>query len=443
MDVTATRRLVPLAVVIALALVAAGGAALGLAQAPSVSKPTVGRVRTAPVAPPTAPTITTTPPPTAPPAPSLRLGTVAFFDPQHGYGVFTRTDGPTCTALVGPTGDGGADFAALVSVTSWPCGWSAPATSLAFDDHGDGFLYGPGLFVTHDAGATWSPNSQPGQVLSVEALGESVWMVEADCPGGQGSQLCPIALLESTDGGRTWSPSPSLPPGATGEPYTGGAQDQTPLVRVSVRSAYLVTNPGLGNPPQPARLWFTSDGGASWSARSPQCAAGPYSTVLSAAPDGTLWSACADEPGAGFQSKVVARSFDGGRTWITETEADCLQPPSPQVPPACRTLDSGYLGGVDAVSATRAFMVGDRLPLLVTNDGGETWTATAPGGSGGGSAHVIFFDADHGLVLGDDPNNDEIPTLWTTSDGGQHWSSVMPSAASAVTGNVGKARPPL
>ena len=410
----ASRKLAPVTVLGALLAFATGGAALGLAQAPAPG-PTVSP---APVAPSRAPSTTTLPASTVPPpAPSLRLSAIAFFDPEHGYAYFTRTDGGNCTSLVGPTNDGGADFSSLVVVTSWPCDETAPATSLAFDDHGDGFLYGPGLFVTHDGGATWSPSDQPSQVLSVQALGESVWMVEAGCPAIGPHSPCPTGLLESSDGGRTWAPSPSLPTGAdapsSGEPALG----QTWLVRLSELSAYLLANLGPVNGTTDLRLWFTGDGGASWVPRMSPCTGSPaLSAVLSAAPDGTLWAVCAGEPSTGYQGKAVALSSDGGRTWATQ--ANCLYVP-PRVPPGCEALDFGYLGQVDAVSSTRAFLAGGRLPLLVTDDGGRRWVTTVPvlGDSGGGTGPVVIFDPADGFLLGDDPNNDEVPTLWVTADG--------------------------
>ena len=83
------------------------------------------------------------------PIPSLAsttLTTIAFFDPTTGYGGFTRSEsgGRQCEYLVGKTADGGKQFGSLVTVTSWVCdadqpNATRPPSSLAFDDHGDGF----------------------------------------------------------------------------------------------------------------------------------------------------------------------------------------------------------------------------------------------------------------------------------------------------------------
>jgi len=78
------------------------------------------------------------------------------------------------------------------------------------------------------------------------------------------------------------------------------------------------------------------------------------------------------------------------------------------------------------VSAQQAYLVGSRSNLLVTNDGGATWQPVDPptAGNGGGTSQVIFFYALDGVFLGDDDNNNEISTIWRTSDGGQQWTPV-------------------
>jgi hypothetical protein len=200
------------------------------------------------------------------------LRDIAFFDPTTGYGVFVKQGASLCRDLVGHTTDGGAEFGSLVSVTSWSCSGDAPVSSLAFDDHGDGFLYGPELFVTHDGGTSWASSPQPGVVVVVEALGLSVWMMEADCPpaGQSSTKGCPLQLLQSANGGRSWKSSPSEPPGTTAPDYGGGlveesAQSQTWLVRLNQSSAYVLSNPIANSSalPNDAPLWFTENGGTS------------------------------------------------------------------------------------------------------------------------------------------------------------------------------------
>jgi len=294
---------------------------------------------------------------------------------------------------------------------------------LAFDDHDDGFLYGPGLMVSHNGGLTWTAMNEPGNVLSVEALGLSIWMVEASCPVASGPQTaCPLTLQESTDGGRTWQ-STDFPAHSSFNHDFGG------MTRVSTTSAYVLSDPNSdGNGlPDYADLWFTSDSGGSWSKVLVPCGMDAMTDQLSVAPDGVLFVVCASEPSAGSQLKSVVRSADGGAEW--QVESDCIVTSiSPQPACASSAIGFGYLGSIEATSADTVYLVGARSSLLVTHDGGQTWSAVMPliGGTDDGTIRVIFFNANDGLVFGHDGNNDEAATIWHTSDGGGQWYPLVP-----------------
>ena len=364
---------------------------------------------------------------------SQTLTAIAFFNPKMGYGVFTRQGAVKCQDLVGPTTDGGAIFGPLVPVTSWTCANGASVDSLAFDDHGDGFLYGPDLMVTHDGGTTWVRSAQPGTVLSVEALGTSVWMEEAECPSPSISRTCAVRLFESTDGGRTWSSTSSAPPNAVVNAYVG-PEGQSWMVRISQSSAYLLQNV-VSNPQDQANtapLWFTTDGGTSWTERSIPCAvlsslSGGESISLSAAPDGTLLAVCAGEGGAGSQDKSALRSTNGGVTWTVQSSCHIASPASAPGT-SCDIFTFGYLGGIDAVSADTVFLYGGRSSLLVSHDGGALWQVVQPliGDDSGGTQQAIFFNGPDGVVLGEGGATNEEVTLWSTSDGGTQWTAVVP-----------------
>ena len=344
-------------------------------------------------------------------APMWPLVSVSFASPATGYGVFQREseNGVDCTDFVAATIDGGRRFSAPVLVTSWNCFDTEFYSALAFDDVGDGFLYGTSLFVTHDDGHQWSASAQPGPVLDVEAVGRSIWMIEATCrSGAPDAAECPSRLLDSDNGGRTWSlmRTPRFVEilGAVG----------TYLVRESARAAYLVARPTM-NPygrDDSAPVWFTRNGGATWSSRRIPCGMDATSVVMAAAPNGALVAVCASEGSAGYQPKSVLRSTDDGRTWTFE-----LRCRHPWVLTCSSPLDVGYLGNVVAPSPANFFEVGGRSLLNVSVDGGASWKPVTPSiGAAGGTSQVIFFNRRQGLVLVSFPTQ-----LWVTSDGGAIW----------------------
>ena len=358
------------------------------------------------------------------------LRQVAFFDPQSGYGLFETRPGDGCGEAVGRTGDGGATFGPLVTVTSGPCGTAVGGQGLAFSDHGDGFVYGPALFTSHDGGARWAAVPEPGPVEAVVPLGSSVWMVTADCPAGAGPLTpCALQVSQSDDGGRQWHPAATQPPVAARSSATlpEPAQGQSWLVRTGVDTAYVVGPPAAptaSGVPDDAPLAWTGNGGRTWARRQIPCAVPALSVALSAAPDGALVAACASQPAAGYQPKSAAVSTDGGRTWAQR---------GPCQPGGCAPspLTGGYLGTIDALSATEAFVIGPRSQLDQTTDGGATWTGRSdPGDTAGGGAQVVFFDARHGLVLGDTEASGRV-AIWHTSDGGASWSTFTRSGSEA------------
>jgi photosystem II stability/assembly factor-like uncharacterized protein len=357
---------------------------------------------------------------TVAPRPTLSLESIDFSSPSSGLGVFTEESlsGLTCQDFVGRSIDGGAKFTSLVHVMSWNCSNFNFSSSLTSDGHGDVFLYGPRLYVSHDNARTWIRVPQPEFVSNVNAVGLSVWMVESACIHATTvfPSSCPVRLLESSNGGRTWEQSPTIPQGAASG-ISSGADGQSYLARLSRSRAYLMlvphSKPGVG--PSVAPLWFTSDGGRSWSNRQVPCRIGALSSVFSVATNGALMAVCASQPSAGSQIKSVLESTDGGRTWTLKTDSN---------------INFGYLEAIDLVTSKEAFLVGGRSSLLVTHDGGTRWRAVQPliGSSAGGTSQVIFFNRSHGLVLGNNDNDNENLTLWSTTDGGKHWTAELPIA---------------
>lgn len=358
---------------------------------------------------------------------NTELADVAFLSPTRGYGLFVVEGSVTCSDRVGATTNGGARFSLPVFVTSWRCANTPPARSLAFDDHGDGFLYGPRLLITHNSGATWTSSPQPGSILSVEVLGSSIWMLETSRPvpsPASNNSTNRLLLFDSSNGGRTWSTLPTPRP-ADVEP--ANAVGSGWLVRISPTSAYLAANPRVRNGRQvdATPLWFTSDSGATWFSRTIPCSSFNTNIALSVSPGGTLFDVCASEPSAGEQPKETLRSTNEGRTWHVRSMCH-FSPAAMQCTPGSQT--GGYLGEIDAVSGSTVYLVGGRSSLDVSRDGGIKWMAVPPGlgSTAGGTSQVTFFTPSVGIVLGDGDQENERPTLWSTTDGGVRWSTRVP-----------------
>jgi photosystem II stability/assembly factor-like uncharacterized protein len=134
---------------------------------------------------------------------------------------------------------------------------------------------------------------------------------------------------------------------------------------------------------------------------------------------------CAAQPSAGVQLKSVSVSADGGQTWTVHNpcpgsiSAQCMN---------TNQLNFGYLGQVDFTSATSAYVVGDRSPLLVTHDSGSSWQAEQEiGDVTGPPAQVIFFDTAHGIVLGRGNTAASNPiVIWHTNNSGASWTKQTP-----------------
>ena len=78
------------------------------------------------------------------------------------------------------------------------------------------------------------------------------------------------------------------------------------LVRTGPASGYLAALAVNPYPVAPGhwvqgRLWFTGDGGRSWSRRATPCTGMSY--AVSAAPGGVLLAVCAAEPGSGERAR--------------------------------------------------------------------------------------------------------------------------------------------
>lgn len=287
--------------------------------------------------------------------------------------------------------------------------------SFADADHGSVTIsrgsVGLYTFLTSDGGRSWRPFDQ--SALYVGAGITLAW------PLGQPASTGPRV---SRDGGRTWRPFP-MP--AVNETSTGLPDF------LDADHAWLLMRPRLGapQPPPPATLWRTDDGGATWRhlagtgltgvvAGSPVFVDALHGVLIVLGPSGT---------------REVLATGDGGETW-----RPVLGLASPW--PASNVANAWAFaigGGIVLWLASEPLgVIVDgrhtvRVATVASQDGGATW-----GGPTAGPDLVARFadppvaDAAGRLILL------EGRRLWTSGDGGASWTPRLIQAPGDVEPEV-------
>jgi photosystem II stability/assembly factor-like uncharacterized protein len=245
-----------------------------------------------------------------------------------------------------------------------------------------GWAFGP--MRTADGGATWvdfSPPSIAGRTLKNDEFfldATHAWVAET----ATSSSACvdQVVPFRTADGGRTWQQAAPIPVRLavpTDVIWTGFDNHAQLFDFIDAQNGWLL----LGSGPL-----STAGGDSSWN--------GPTWRVgdLFRTTDGGLhWAIAAHDPGSalgcipniGFGLSKAAMSFSSPSTgWIV---ASCGQSLSPQ-----------------------------SIDLLVTHDGGSSWTRAATPLAP--KEAPVFFDAKHGMTLA-------TGGLMATTDGGLTWST--------------------
>ena len=300
-----------------------------------------------------------------------------------GTDVLLQAVSPVDDRTVWISGHGGTWGLTLDAGAHWSTGVVPGAAELEFRDV-EGFsassavllAAGPGdrsrLYRTDDGGESWTETwvmTEPDGFLDcMDFVDIDDGFAYGDAINGQ------LYLLESIDGGRSWSRvgAARLPAALEDE---GGFAASGDCVSTSPEGAVLVAT---GNGPTP-RLVRSDDNGRSWSVSTLPVTAGPSAgaTAIGVENEGFAWvvgGAIGDPlPGA-----RVATSSDGGATWT----------PAPD-PPVEGPL---YGADVSHTSDRRTLVVVGPGGIAASSNGGATWQglhadahwaiAFAPGGAG-------------------------------------------------------------
>jgi photosystem II stability/assembly factor-like uncharacterized protein len=293
--------------------------------------------------------------------------TIAFVDARTG---FIGGDG----GRILRTEDGGQSWSIVHGI-----GYIGAITDLLFidDDFGIASTYSPTVLVTTDGGRRWD-EAIPSPEHSCDALAASpagtLFLVST-------TPSYDFDFLRSTDRGRSWQVLSRLPLqySPTNPEMAQG------MLAISDDDILVGGTFGL--------LLRSRDGGATWERSLVQPAANnPFSTGLQIFhfPPSTFIY---------MQSNGLQLSTDDGRTW------------EGRLTPRARTIwDAQFLTpdiGFGLISSE----------FSRTTDGGLTWEST----EGFSPQLTHFFDADNGVAVWSDSQQDDLTYFMKTSDAGRSW----------------------
>ncbi len=219
-----------------------------------------------------------------------------------------------------------------------PTGLAAQVTWVAVDPLDSHVLYGvgPGFQRSDDGGATVSPDTtSPGQVLALAFGAGTPAKLYARVFDGAG-----YVLYASPDRGSTWSKA-GAPPGGV---------ESLSVIPTGTNGEQIFAGGGERG------VFESTDGGASWAARSAGLAAASVDTIAVFPEDGRI--AYALGPG-------IARTHDGGATWSVDPFAPVASHGGLAVDPT----DPDIVYAADATAGVRR-----------SGDGGASWSPASSTG---------------------------------------------------------------
>lgn len=252
-----------------------------------------------------------------PPAAGFLPTSVTFVGPSIGAAIGQARTGcgtRSCTAVAG-TSSYGTSWFAVGAPDAGPAGVTSAVSQIRFLDLSNGWAYGPGLWATHDGGATWQQITglPAGRVIDLSTVGSRVFAVLAACaptsaPVNDAVTCTSFELISAAADSNRWAPVP-------------GAAAQLPVLpgglQLTTVSGYLLAQGHLFTGPVTGGAWHQVPVSPS---AGPPCLgsgagqqAGRHLPVLIAPTAGELFLACGAAPSGG--QPALYGSPDAGQTW--------------------------------------------------------------------------------------------------------------------------------
>jgi len=344
-----------------------------------------------------------------------------FISPSTGWLLAERCSTvawPQCRSVVlRKTSDGGRQWSPATAPPASPGSGGQPGSGVAqvrFANAADGWAFGPGLWATHNGGASWQQLNTQGQVVtSLEAADGRAVAVFATAATFQ--------VYTSAVGSDTWQPVP----GASGPAFgISGEPDRNPQVAIEGSVAYVASSGETGNdtPGSGVLLSGPADGSAPWQPLPVPCPRYNALPMPVAAAPGELVLGCGGDAAMDTSPKYVYRSTDGGRTWVT---GPAPNPNTGELPAA------GFLDDIAVTPAGTIVASGDNEAYF-SWDNGTTWhTPTALAAAVipspyAGPVLIGMTTSEQGFALqsGEVSSANGSSSIWMTYDAGHTWTRV-------------------
>lgn len=349
----------------------------------------------------TAAVATTTPVPA-----HFEPASVSFISASTGFVLGTSPcPNAPCSALLS-TVNGGKTWAVVTAPPAPFAAASSPSSAsvsqVVFASATDGWVYGPTLWATYNAAASWAQVKLGGPVYLLATSAQEAYAVVGTC--SPGANNCPrpgLRLARATVGSSVWHSVPRV-----------SGYGTTALLTVNGSDAWVSFRPSSDT--GAVMIWGTANDGSTWRRLPDPCYQPSEATDLAgmASPgDDLLFELCAGNPGAGQEGKSLRASSNGGTTSHVVSH-----------------LPLGGLAWGIAAPSSRDVLVtavsGASFVYRSTN-AGSTWATQMFRDGGEGFYNFAFATPSFGATVEGNPiDGPPYNRLLETDNGGATWSPV-------------------